>query len=219
MGEDNASRHNCAVHWIEKDGLRLPKPVGGHPALDFCNTWAGWNGPPDGDPARREWLQSYDELVAWSALVGLVEQPRADRLRAEVAQSPRRGAAVLTRARTLRTAVHDAVLDPTDEDALAGVTLEVRRAGAAVRVVPRSGGGAGWELTDEAGLDLPVLAAAWSAAALLTSPDVATVSACPGVECGWVFLDRRGRRRWCDMATCGNRAKVAAHARRAKAAR
>jgi predicted RNA-binding Zn ribbon-like protein len=30
----------------------------------------------------------------------------------------------------------------------------------------------------------------------------------PGVDCGSLFLDPRGRRRWCDMAACGNRATV-----------
>ncbi|HYM49146.1 MAG TPA: CGNR zinc finger domain-containing protein [Candidatus Limnocylindrales bacterium] len=41
---------------------------------------------------------------------------------------------------------------------------------------------------------------------------------CDNPECGWVFSDRSrtGRRRWCDMATCGNRAKVARHRARQK---
>ena len=36
---------------------------------------------------------------------------------------------------------------------------------------------------------------------------------CANEECRWVFHDtsRCGRRKWCDMATCGNRAKVARH--------
>ncbi|HET7305552.1 MAG TPA: CGNR zinc finger domain-containing protein [Segeticoccus sp.] len=38
--------------------------------------------------------------------------------------------------------------------------------------------------------------------------------ACPGDDCGWLFLNPGGRRRWCSMSPCGNRAKVAAHARR-----
>ena len=206
------------MHWIEKDGLRLPKPVGGHPALDLCNTWAGWNGDPDVDDPRREWLQTYDDLAGWAALVGLVDDDRARALREEAAESPGRATAVLTRARTLRQAVRDAVLDPTRADAMADVSAEARRAGAAARLVPSPDGTAAWTVSDDVGLELPVLAAAWSAASLLASPDVAWVSACPGVECGWVFLDRRGRRRWCDMATCGNRSKVAAHARRTKAA-
>jgi predicted RNA-binding Zn ribbon-like protein len=36
---------------------------------------------------------------------------------------------------------------------------------------------------------------------------------CANDECRWVFNDtsRTGTRRWCDMSTCGNRAKVARH--------
>jgi predicted RNA-binding Zn ribbon-like protein len=32
---------------------------------------------------------------------------------------------------------------------------------------------------------------------------------CAGDNCGWFFIDtsKGGRRRWCDMATCGNTAK------------
>lgn len=217
MGRGNDSRHNWDVHWIEKDGLRLPRPLGGHPALDFCNTWAGWGERSDLGDERREWLLSYDVLATWSALVELVDDGAAGRLRVEAGRHPRLAAAVLARARTLRLAVHDAVLDPGNENALSSVTHELRRAGAAVRVAPGQDGAATWALADDVGLELPVLAVAWSAGSLLTSPDVASVSACPGIDCGWVFLNRRGRRRWCDMAACGNRAKVAAHSRRAKA--
>jgi predicted RNA-binding Zn ribbon-like protein len=48
----------------------------------------------------------------------------------------------------------------------------------------------------------------------LTGPSREHVHTCP--SCGWLFLDPRGRRRWCSMATCGNRAKVRAHAARAR---
>jgi hypothetical protein len=36
---------------------------------------------------------------------------------------------------------------------------------------------------------------------------------CDNQTCRWVFYDisRTGRRRWCDMSTCGNRAKAARH--------
>jgi predicted RNA-binding Zn ribbon-like protein len=56
------------------------------------------------------------------------------------------------------------------------------------------------------------------ALARLVEPFVAAISAgdtsrfrvCANDECRWVFEDtsRGGRRRWCDMTTCGNRAKV-----------
>ncbi len=43
---------------------------------------------------------------------------------------------------------------------------------------------------------------------------------CADDSCRWVFFDDSpsGRRRWCDMATCGNRAKAARHRARLKGA-
>ena len=42
---------------------------------------------------------------------------------------------------------------------------------------------------------------------------------CANDTCRWTFYDASptGRRRWCDMKTCGNRAKAARHRERAKA--
>ncbi|HEX5823256.1 MAG TPA: CGNR zinc finger domain-containing protein, partial [Candidatus Limnocylindrales bacterium] len=41
---------------------------------------------------------------------------------------------------------------------------------------------------------------------------------CASDTCRWLFYDesRSGRRRWCDMATCGNRAKARRHRARQK---
>ncbi len=41
---------------------------------------------------------------------------------------------------------------------------------------------------------------------------------CANDECRWVFRDysSAGRRKWCDMSTCGNRAKAARHRERQK---
>ena len=41
---------------------------------------------------------------------------------------------------------------------------------------------------------------------------------CASDTCRWIFYDesRTGRRRWCDMATCGNRAKARRHRERQK---
>jgi predicted RNA-binding Zn ribbon-like protein len=41
---------------------------------------------------------------------------------------------------------------------------------------------------------------------------------CASETCRWLFYDesRAGRRRWCDMATCGNRAKARRHRSRQK---
>jgi predicted RNA-binding Zn ribbon-like protein len=44
------------------------------------------------------------------------------------------------------------------------------------------------------------------------------VRICANDTCRWIFFDesRSGRRRWCDMATCGNRAKARRHRERQK---
>ena len=50
------------------------------------------------------------------------------------------------------------------------------------------------------------------------SPDADRLRICASDSCDWVFYDtsRTGRRRWCDMNTCGNRAKAARHRARTR---
>ena len=52
----------------------------------------------------------------------------------------------------------------------------------------------------------------------LTGGHPERIRICANDTCRWVFYDtsRTARRRWCDMATCGNRAKQARHRARAK---
>jgi predicted RNA-binding Zn ribbon-like protein len=53
---------------------------------------------------------------------------------------------------------------------------------------------------------------------VLVGPRAARLKRCEGSRCALLFVDtsRSGRRRWCSMDRCGNRAKVAAHRRRRK---
>jgi predicted RNA-binding Zn ribbon-like protein len=64
--------------------------------------------------------------------------------------------------------------------------------------------------------DALLLPIAQAMAELLTTADFSQVKACEGPACTLLFLDRtRGhKRRWCNMAVCGNRAKQAAHRER-----
>jgi predicted RNA-binding Zn ribbon-like protein len=57
-----------------------------------------------------------------------------------------------------------------------------------------------------------------SAADLLTSQDLWSVKICASDSCNWLFLDtsKNQSRRWCDMKSCGNRAKVHRHYERRK---
>ena len=55
-------------------------------------------------------------------------------------------------------------------------------------------------------------------AKFICSANFRRIKACEGGKCTLLFLDQshRGARRWCSMASCGNRSKVAAFATRAK---
>jgi predicted RNA-binding Zn ribbon-like protein len=71
------------------------------------------------------------------------------------------------------------------------------------------------------GPDSLLLPLARSLADLVCTENFTLLKACEGPECTLLFLDRtRGHaRRWCSMAVCGNRAKQAAHRKRAQQGR
>lgn len=54
----------------------------------------------------------------------------------------------------------------------------------------------------------------------MARPSWPRLKACRGDDCRWVFIDgsRNTSRRWCDMANCGNRAKMATFRDRHRAA-
>jgi predicted RNA-binding Zn ribbon-like protein len=192
------------------DGLVLPATVASHPALDFCNTLAGW-----GSAEPREYLASYDHLVVWAREAGLVSSPAAAELR-EAAERDSEGAArALARARSLRATLYDACTDPADTAAWDEVAREARAAAVHAVLSPGAPPGRRWSVSEGSGAALPVLEAARCAGDLLATLVPGQVKACPGTQCGWLFLDSRGRRRWCSMEVCGNRAKARRHARRA----
>jgi predicted RNA-binding Zn ribbon-like protein len=81
------------------------------------------------------------------------------------------------------------------------------------------GGVYSWLVTAPAvslgGVLAPVI---WSAADLLTHASDRRIRRCANDKCCWVFIDRSkgGTRRWCDMSSCGNRAKSHRHYARTK---
>lgn len=192
------------------DGLVLPAPVADEPALDFCNTRAGW-----GAPQPREYLASYEHLVLWAREAGLIAAPVAGRLRRSAKREPEQAGRVLERTLALRDALYAACTDssPAAWDAVAA---EAREASAVAVLIQNAPPGRRWMIPESAGLDLPALELARTAGALLASTDLESVGRCPGEGCGWLFPDTRGRRRWCTMAVCGNRAKARRHAARAR---
>jgi predicted RNA-binding Zn ribbon-like protein len=191
------------------DGLVLPVDVAGEPSLDFCNTRAGWS-----STEPREYLASYEHLILWAREASLLDVGTAARLRQRAARDPEGSRRVLQSAVVLRDSLYAAC---TGEDAAWNEVGKLARAGASTAVLsPERPPGERWRVPESAGLELPLLELGLAAGNFLATVDVSAIRACPGHDCGWLFLDPRGRRRWCTMAVCGNRAKARRHAARTR---
>jgi predicted RNA-binding Zn ribbon-like protein len=130
---------------------------------------------------------------------------------------------VLRRTHALRQALHVVLLDVAAGAAPNAEQLRLLEAEVAripLRLTLSPDGGLDWQWDDPEApivLDRVLWPVVWHAVDLLRAPDgVRHVKSCAADTCGWLFLDesRRGNRKWCDMADCGNRAKVRRYYRR-----
>ena len=181
--------------------------LGNHPVLDFTNTSSG-----RGSAQWLDHLQQPADLAAWAVHAGVI----APDLPVGVVSGKDLERAIALREalyRTLLCAARRQTPDPADVRVIAaehGRCLEV----AALRGVSGSPAAPalGWHWPQGGGAAIlgPLVTAALP---LLTAVPPDRLRCCPGKDCGWLFLDttRNGRRRWCDMAVCGNRAKAGRH--------
>jgi predicted RNA-binding Zn ribbon-like protein len=174
--------------------------VAGNVALDFVNT-AEERGHPDADDALltpadlRLWGQRYGLLAASTKLDNDAESElkRAREAREliyallfdRVHGKRRRTTGELARLSELAAAAYDAAALQADTDG-------------AVRWH--------WSRSELATVRHVAVTAAIE---LLDTAPSTRLKQCPGHHCGWFFLDRtkRGNRRWCQMAECGQEAK------------
>lgn len=197
--------------WVEVDGLVLPRQIAGHPALELVNTRAGWAEPDDAE--QQDYLRDYDHLLTSAVRDGLVPSKAAEPLRLRVGREPDAAATEVDRARRLRTDLHAVLTGTATRAATERLGRAITRARSRQQLelspTPR------WRFAGAEGapgLADPLDSYLIAAGELLTAGP--RIGACPGHGCGWLFLNPSGRRRWCQMAVCGNRAKQAAHARR-----
>jgi predicted RNA-binding Zn ribbon-like protein len=140
-------------------------------------------------------------LARWGRRLGVLGAGRAEINGAELA-----------RARALREAVYatfaaiarDATPAPPDLELIAATYAE---AVAAAELAP---GADCWRLDWAAADPRRVrFAVCADAVALLADAErLARLTRCPGRNCGWLFVNASGRRRWCSMSACGSREKM-----------
>ncbi|MFF7789614.1 ABATE domain-containing protein [Streptomyces sp. NPDC007991] len=155
---------------------------------------------------RIELLRSPDDLRRWIHQAGLLDTPG------------RLDARALTRMCRLREAVYTlvgawpltAAADSEAREALAEVNEAARLP------LPRLQLDEDGHLTRTGGVDEVLGAVARDAVDLLGGADFARVRECLNEECTRLFVDlsRSANRRWCGMAECGNRHKVANYRKR-----
>jgi predicted RNA-binding Zn ribbon-like protein len=172
-------------------------------------------------------IRNYEDLLSWSRQSTILTPGEAATL-GEVARRQTRAAAdALAQALALREALYGlfsarAAGLPAPASDLRTINKAIGKAMTRAGLSPSAAGGFEWSWPDAPiGLDRVAWWVARSAAELLTSKDLTGVRECAGYDCGRLFMDgtKNRSRRWCDMASCGNRAKGRRHYERLKSTR
>ena len=191
---------------------------GGNLALDFANTVSHRTLPE----RRAEHLGSYDQLLAFVRQSKVIQPAEDADLRASARKSPEQAGQVLRKGLEFREAAYRAFsrlavgkpvssADLAQIDQFASESLAHRKL---VRVDGNYRWNWAWEKTNQ--LERVLWPLAQATADLLTSHDISAIRLCEAGDCDWLFLDnsRNHSRRWCDMKSCGNRAKARRHYQR-----
>jgi len=185
--------------------------------LDFVNT--------DGGTHSLDTVGDFDGLVAWLETAIALDMERAQMMRRRAIQQPSGATAALVDARRVRAALRGlaergSVAPQVRLDSLAEINRVLGRSAGTRRLELRADGTFARSFVPVgdafAGLMIPIVE---SAADALILGELPRVRRCADPRCGRVFYDstKNAARRWCDMATCGNRAKAARHRARLKA--
>ncbi|HZP78635.1 MAG TPA: ABATE domain-containing protein [Pseudolabrys sp.] len=179
--------------------------------LDFANTQY-WRGSA---PAA-ETLHGFDDLAGF--LERGVGAAALAPMRAWAREHPKKADALFADALALREGIYRtfsalAAGKPADNADFAALNAALAEAPARTALA-RADSGYGWRIDtprpSAARLLAPVL---WSAADLLVSSGARRIRQCANEKCLWLFVDasKGGTRRWCQMSSCGNRAKARRH--------
>jgi predicted RNA-binding Zn ribbon-like protein len=184
--------------------------TGGLLCLDFANTV---DDRPDVHP--QDHLNSYQDLVSWGQQAQVLAEQEAQGLLEEAARRLEEATSVLEQALGVREAIFRIFKSVSEdvmpeEDDLVALSAAVADAQAHARIVPKTGC-FDWDWSGNTKeLDRMLWPVVRSAADLLTSDELDDIRVCASETCNWLFMDtsKNHSRRWCDMKSCGNRAKA-----------
>lgn len=165
-------------------------------------------------------LDAFESYVSWLRAARVLDAERATAMLRRAQQQPTAASAAMHEARRLRNvlrglAEHGGIPGGrAEESAISEINRILGRSAGSRRVESRSDGGFVRSFVTVgdvfAGLLVPVIE---SAADALVQEELPRVHRCANPRCARVFFDasRNGKRRWCEMSSCGNRAKAARH--------
>ena len=201
---------------MTKQHLTVPDPNHAHDVpvestFDFLNTDDLENG------FRVDRIPTLDAALDWFVDRGVIHYEGAQRSRAQAAVDAAAGKRELARIQRVRASLREVADSIAEQRAPKVGALEtVNRALHARQVIELLPAPDGVHV-DHRHVGDPID----DALARLADPLVKELTGghpeririCDNDTCRWVFYDtsRTGRRRWCDMATCGNQAKAARH--------
>lgn len=176
--------------------------IGNHPATDLCNT----EPVVEGDVV--ELLPDFDSILRWVDQAGI--EVRADVASIGTSEAQR----TLNFVHRLRTSLREVLEQPTvppEGLQTLNALLAGQRGAYAITddLTPSLVGGSP---AKQLRLDIT------TAVCEIFHHDRTRIRRCANPACVLLFLDvsKSGRRRWCDMSSCGNRAKVARHYERTR---
>ena len=186
---------------------------GGWLCLDFANTLEERLSV---SPVER--LNTYADLLAWGQQAAILDAGDAAQLQALAEDQPEEAVswlASIKQARELiyrifRAVVSGETVEAEDLRQFNGILADTMEH--ACLVSGETGFAWSWT-SDRQQLERPLWFIVRSAADLLTSSELRCARICASEGCGWLFLDtsKNHSRRWCDMKSCGNRAKARRH--------
>ncbi len=194
-------------------GLRLPL-LGGRLSVDFVNA-----APPNAE-------LSWERLVHFLDSTNIISAERGAQLLNLPQSDPQAAEALLLKAWRLGSSLRKMFAAMLRKQRISGEWIEP--VNEILRITEGHdelvGQDSVWKIefvAREGGLDWLLAAVARSGAEIIAEGARARLRLCANPHCGLFFYDnsRTRRRRWCSMAVCGNRSKVAAFARKHASAR
>jgi predicted RNA-binding Zn ribbon-like protein len=180
--------------------------ISGNLALDFANTVHSFGSRDPGDD-----LKTNADLIDWGVQAGVIKEHERQRLLRKTEGDK----TVLRQARQLRNMVfslfaHVCDLGWPERTTINEFNKYVSEVMPHARIAKVEGKGQFQCDPNATPLQRIHFEVVRAAIELLMSGKLDRVRVCQGETCSWLFLDtsRNGKRRWCDMQACGNRAKV-----------